>query len=232
MEDYIKLGISELDEVLPLIPKGYSFLVFGPSGVGKTVFSLQFMFDGIKKFDEKGVYFVLKDFPNDLRFKALSLGFDISRMEKDNMLIIVDCFSRNISMKSSEKFVSDNTVNGILRSLKKIIESIGRVDRVVIDPISLVFEENKDINEIAKLIAVFNQLRITSFLISSEDYAKTLGPLCSGIIEMTLENQDENTAYSLIIRKVEGIRQKTPLRFFYRIVRGRGIHILRTEESK
>lgn len=231
MGSYIKLGISELDDVLPLIPKGYSFLIYGPSGVGKTVLGLQFMCDGIKKFDEKGVYFVLKDFPDDLRFKAISLGFDTSKAERENMLIIVDCLSSSASIKSSEKFTSDNTVSGILRTLKRIIDHIGNVDRIVIDPISIMFEEHRDIREISKLIAVLSRLKITSFLISCEKYARDLEYLCSGIIEMTLESYDREPIYSLIIRKIEGIRQQTPLRFPYRILRGRGIHFLKTEET-
>ena len=230
MDHYIKLGIGELDDVLPLIPRGYSFLLYGPSGTGKTIFGLQFMCDGIKKFDERGAYFVLKEFPNDLRFKAISLGFDISRMEKEGMLIMVDCFSKSIPIKSSEKFVSDNTVNGILRALKKIIESVGSIDRVVIDPISVIFEKEK-VGEISKLLAVFSQLKITSILISNEEHAKKLEHFCPGVFEMTLENQDNETEYSLIIKKIEGIRQQTPIRFPYRIVRGRGIHILKSSEN-
>ena len=230
VDRYIKLGISELDDILPLIPRGYSFLLYGPSGVGKTIFSLQFICDGIKKFDERGVYFVLKEFPNDLRFKALSLGFDVTKMEKENMLIIVDCFSKSIPIRSSEKFVSDGTVHGVLRALKKIIENIGNVDRVVIDPVSVIFEEEK-VEKISKLLAVFSQLKITSLLVSSEEHAKTLEHLCPGVFEMTLKNRNGKTEYSLVIKKIEGIRQQTPIYFPYRIVRGRGIHILKASEN-
>lgn len=227
MEQFSKIGISEIDDVIPLIPKGYSFLIYGPPGVGKTIFGLQFLYDGVKKFDERGIYFSLKDFPNNLRQKALSLGFDLSKLEKDNMLILVDCFSKYVAIKSSETFTSDNTANGILRTLKIIVENIGKVDRVVIDPVSIIFAENKDIKDISKLIAIFDYLKITNFLISVEEDAKILGYLCPGLIEMNLKNQTNQPAYLLIIRKLEGIRQQTPLHFPYRIVRGRGIHILK-----
>lgn len=49
-------GIKELDEILGGFPKGSVILVSGASGVGKTLFSHEWLFRGMNKFGETGLY--------------------------------------------------------------------------------------------------------------------------------------------------------------------------------
>ncbi|MEK6984613.1 MAG: ATPase domain-containing protein [Nanoarchaeota archaeon] len=52
-----RTGISELDSVLDGgFPKGSVVLVSGSSGTGKTILALEWLFHGVNKFNENGVY--------------------------------------------------------------------------------------------------------------------------------------------------------------------------------
>ena len=52
----VPTGVVGLDPLLEGgIPKGRSILVTGEPGTGKTIFALQFLYDGLKR-GEKGVF--------------------------------------------------------------------------------------------------------------------------------------------------------------------------------
>ena len=61
----LKIGIDELDDMLGGgIPSGYSVLVAGPSGSGKSVLATEFIMAGIRN-DEPGVLAVFEKRPNE-----------------------------------------------------------------------------------------------------------------------------------------------------------------------
>jgi len=65
LDHRLSTGVTGLDEMLDGgIPAGYSVLVAGPSGAGKTVLSNQFILEGIKR-GEPGVIAVFEKRPND-----------------------------------------------------------------------------------------------------------------------------------------------------------------------
>jgi circadian clock protein KaiC len=61
----LSVGIKELDEMLGGgIPSGYSVLVAGPSGSGKSVLATQFIMEGVRH-DEPGIIAVFEKRPNE-----------------------------------------------------------------------------------------------------------------------------------------------------------------------
>src|SRR5882757_7453370 len=81
-------GIRGLDEVTGGgLPRGRPTLVCGPAGCGKTLLAAEFIVRGITEFDEPGVFVAFEESAADLTANVASLGFDLARLEADNMLV-------------------------------------------------------------------------------------------------------------------------------------------------
>lgn len=99
-------GIEGLDEILlGGLPKGRSIILSGPPGSGKSTFAMQFLYKGVKDYSESGVYVTLSESPNEIRKNMKSYGWDITKLERDGKLLLID--ARPFSV-SEEGFVSPN----------------------------------------------------------------------------------------------------------------------------
>lgn len=120
----ISTGIPGLDESIEGgIPKGFSVIVTGPPGTGKSTFCMQYLMDGVKK-DEKCIFFSFEERVEQLVQHFMRFGWDIGKYIDDGYLEIF-----GMSMLTSEEMI-------------EIIDSY-RPERVVFDSIN-VFAEPAD----------------------------------------------------------------------------------------
>ncbi len=64
------------------------YLLGGPAGAGKTIFSTQFLYNGISKYNENGIYVVLEETPQQLRENMYnSFGWNIQTYEDNGNII-------------------------------------------------------------------------------------------------------------------------------------------------
>ena len=88
--DYVKTGIAGLDEILSGgIPRGNVILLEGGIGTGKTTLGVEFVYRGAREFDEPGIIVLFEVSPHKLIRDALSLGWDLERLERQGRLKIV-----------------------------------------------------------------------------------------------------------------------------------------------
>jgi len=82
-ERRVETGIEGLDEVLHggFLP-GASVLLEGPPGSGKTNLGLQFLYNGITRFDEPGILVSFEQYPEQIYRDALSLGMDFRLLQE------------------------------------------------------------------------------------------------------------------------------------------------------
>ena len=74
-------GIEGFDDVCQGgLPIGRSTLISGTSGTGKTVFSLHFLHNGVKHFDEPGIFVTFEESPLDILRNAASFGWNLQEM--------------------------------------------------------------------------------------------------------------------------------------------------------
>lgn len=79
----VKTGIGELDRMVGGgIPVGSKVLLCGGPGTGKTIFGLQFLWNGATKFNEKGMYISFEMELKDLEKQAKSFGWDFSTQKQ------------------------------------------------------------------------------------------------------------------------------------------------------
>ena len=89
---------------------GSSVLISGTPGTGKTIFSLEYLYNGASKESEVGIYFSFKEKRKSLVEQAKQFNFDIEKFEKKQLLKLISIGSNDIS---------ENTVRDII----EIIES-------------------------------------------------------------------------------------------------------------
>jgi len=84
-----KFAVPSLDKLLgPGIPLGSSVLVAGEAGVGKTTLLLEAIYRGAKDLGEKGIFFSFSDSTASLLATAQSLGWDLEREIKRDLVEI------------------------------------------------------------------------------------------------------------------------------------------------
>jgi len=87
----IKTGIPGLDELIyGGLPEGRCVLLLGGPGSGKTIFGVQFLYEGATECKEPGVFVALCESPEEIRDNALQFGWDLRKLEKEGKLLIVD----------------------------------------------------------------------------------------------------------------------------------------------
>ncbi|MHA1238020.1 MAG: ATPase domain-containing protein [Candidatus Odinarchaeia archaeon] len=132
-----KTGIKGLDEILGGgLPTAGTYLVTGSTGTGKTVLCMQYLYMGIKKYDEPGIYITLDEPPNKLRRNMReSFGWNLEKFENVDKLAIVDAVTSRISAPSDEKhIIRRGEVDSILYKTANIVGEIG-AKRIVLDSI-------------------------------------------------------------------------------------------------
>jgi KaiC/GvpD/RAD55 family RecA-like ATPase len=85
MVELAKTGIEGLDEILNGgIVRNSTTLVSGNPGAGKSILGLQYIYNGVEMFDEKGIFLSFEENEKDLRQAAESIGFDNWQEHVDN----------------------------------------------------------------------------------------------------------------------------------------------------
>ena len=120
-----KTGIEKLDEICEGgFPENSNIVVAGTPGTGKTILGLQFIYDGAEKFKEKGVYVSLEQRADALRKQCKRFGWDVSKLEKQKKVSILE-------------FTADTINREIFEKIKKEVKRI-KAKRLVIDSLSLI----------------------------------------------------------------------------------------------
>ncbi|MDF2190598.1 circadian clock protein KaiC [Paraflavitalea sp. CAU 1676] len=128
-------GISGFDEITGGgLPAGRPSLICGEAGAGKTLFSIEFIVRGAIEFKEPGVIVIFEEQAADLEKNVASLGFDLKKLQKDNMLWI-----DHVHIDRSEiEETGEYDLDGLFIRIGHAIDSIG-AKRVMLDTIENLF---------------------------------------------------------------------------------------------
>jgi len=205
----VKTGIPGMDEILHGgIPERNVVLLSGGPGTGKTIFSQQFIWNGLQM-GEPGIYVALEEHPVQVRQNMAQFGWDVRKYEEEGLFAMVDAFTAGIGKsKEYEKY--------IVHDLTDIREFIDVKDlgakRVVIDSVTTLY-----INKPAMARSIVMQLKrvlaglgVTSILVSQISVGERGfgGPGVEhgvdGIIRLDLDEIDGELKRSLIVWKMRG----------------------------
>jgi circadian clock protein KaiC len=128
-------GITGFDEVtIGGLPKGRPALICGSAGCGKTLFSMEFLVNGARQFNEPGVFIAFEETEEELAKNVASLGFDLHQLIRQKKLVV-----DYVRIERSEiEETGDFDLEGLFIRLNHAIDSIG-AKRVVIDTLEALF---------------------------------------------------------------------------------------------
>ena len=86
----VPTGIPGFDDLIQGgIPEGFNVLVTGTPGTGKSIFGMQYLYNGAMK-GENGVYITLDAKKAELIEQAMLFGWDLAALEKQGKLSILE----------------------------------------------------------------------------------------------------------------------------------------------
>ncbi len=220
-----RTGIKGFDELVQGgFPIGSSILYTGTPGTGKTIFGLEFLYNGATKFQEKGLYVTFEESREEVVNQGKQFGWELDELEKKKLIKIISVPAREISKKTSQM---------IIELCKK-----EKIKRLVVDSLSTLsinapifsVAENLSISEVVNqntylsppvvgdlmvkrfvysFIDDLRNLKTTTLLISENsihsDFLSrdTISEfLCDGVIVVTFESLGGAYSRSLLVRKM------------------------------
>jgi len=220
MCDYVPTGIPGADKILGEkgIPRGYSILIAGGPGSGKTTFAIQFLYKGATEHGESGLYISLDEDPEDVKKNMSKFGWDLGELEKGKKLAFINVSP--VRAAPSEKVgliqlgMKEFKLIKLLEAIRIGVEEI-QAKRVVIDPITIFTlqypDETERIYAMRDLIADFRKTGCTNILISElrgtglerehqfEEY------LAQGVILLRTVMKDDKLSRMFQVEKMRGL---------------------------
>ncbi|MCK4729924.1 MAG: ATPase [Candidatus Aenigmarchaeota archaeon] len=190
----IKTGIIGLDKLVKGgFIKGSTILISGGTGAGKSIFSMQYLWEGLQN-GESCVYITLEETAEDLRQDALTFGWDFKEYEKKGKFKFIE---KNILEDANFEFFDMDRM---------------KASRVVIDSISLlslVVEDKSSMRgRLQELVKSLKERDITTILISEsvdEKHMSLLGIeefVVDGVILLRYTSVGAQAGRLLFIRKM------------------------------
>lgn len=143
------IGINNLDLLLEGgFPKESNILLIGAPGTGKTIFGLEYLYNGATKYEENGLFISLEQNEKNLKEQAKCLGFDFETLIKEKKIKI-------------QYFPVDKITKNFGEEIKKAVKEIN-AKRLVFDSLSLLLLNTNFLQEKKFSLIRGNELK-TSF---------------------------------------------------------------------
>ncbi|NLE01216.1 MAG: ATPase [Fibrobacter sp.] len=162
-EQRVPFGIKGLDKMISGgLLRGSANLLEGAPGTGKTTMAMQFIYNGIKAYNEPGLIITFEEFPQQYYHDALQFGWDLKKLEAEEKLKVI--FSDpQTTLEEFEKMDGE---------FVSIVEKMG-IKRVIIDSMThfeAITADQYELREIeTKLINALKREGVTSILLREND---------------------------------------------------------------
>lgn len=242
-------GIPGLDELLDGgFPRGRTILLSGTCGTGKTIFGVEFLYNGIIKYNEPGILVMLEQNIEHLKKDLLKFNFNLDELEDLGKLVVIDAslskfnindinlptpsHDKSFSLTSKEIIGTKEIVDIIVDTAKEM-----KAERVVIDSLPALDNLIKDGEEVREVMLSMNyklqNAELTSILIDEiagnqpQDGIKEY--VVDGVIRLYYTTTGPDAGRSLVIQKMRGTRHSENIHSI-RFKEGYGVEVLGAEE--
>ncbi len=199
-----------------------SLLLIGPSGIGKTIFSKQFLYNGLLN-NEPCIYLSTDESPERIEESMKSFGFDTSPYKDKGLFRVVDCYSWRMGKKLSKYSVSNPAdLAGVSVAIDVAREDLKNT-RFVLDSITgLMTVSSHNLTYVSKFLQIIVAKTRESgsnavFLVSPEAHDQVfmsyLREIFDGTLEMKMETgtgkSGEDIKRLLRLFSLKGTQHKT-----------------------
>jgi circadian clock protein KaiC len=125
-------GITGLDEMTGGgLPRGRTTLLVGGSGSGKTILALQFLVNGVYRYNEPGIFVAFEETPARLISNAETFGWDLPELRQDKLFFM--------DAQPPHDLVQSGTfdLSGMLAALGSKVAAM-KASRIVFDALDIV----------------------------------------------------------------------------------------------
>lgn len=124
-------GIEGFDQITGGgLPRGRMTLVMGGPGCGKTIFALQTLVNGARRWGERGIFVTFEENPQQIVANAATFGWDLPALEKKELFFLDACLAPE-TVKAGQF-----DLTGLLAGVKANAEKAG-AKRIVFDGIDM-----------------------------------------------------------------------------------------------
>lgn len=164
----IPTGIPGLDDMVEGgFEKGSISILAGEAGTGKSIFSLQFLYNGAIKYGHTCLYITFEEKKERIKEHMLRFGMNFDELEEKKKMFIYE-----YSPQEVDKFVNDGG------AIEKLIRNNG-IDRLVLDSVTsyavLYENEQKRRAAVVRLLDTIKKWGCTSLLPSESSTISALG---------------------------------------------------------
>jgi KaiC/GvpD/RAD55 family RecA-like ATPase len=195
-----------------------SILLIGPSGVGKTIFCKQFIYNGLIS-GETCVYVTASESPEELENSMRTFGFDVEPYKRNKMFRVIDCCSWRLGQQSSSVYAVSNQhdlLTDVSINVKKAIKDLQNI-RFVFDSISEITPMCNPDAVITFLQTLAAKIRLQSgkaiFTVASgahsSNFMNLLRTMFDGILEMKIDESGKEIKRLLRLFSLKGATHKT-----------------------
>ncbi len=196
-----------------------SMLLMGSSGIGKTIFSKQFLYNGLLQ-GESCIYVSTDESTEEIARSMKILGFDVGPFAKTGAFRVVDCYSWKLEQPSDAKYMVSNPSNllGVLKAIDEAGDSLEHF-RLVLDSITgLTSICEHSLLEIVRFLQVLvARIRASSssaiFIVVPEAHDPQLVHhfrlIFDGLLEMKEDESSEQIKRLFRIFSLKGAQHKT-----------------------
>jgi len=218
----VRTGISGLDKMLRGgFLRGRNILVSGPAGTGKTTLAMQFVYNGVMRYRESGLYVTLEESKDKIYEDMKKFGMDLKKAERTGRFLLI---GGPIASITSYMEHVDAKVNHIIKEIEEVIKE-KKIKRVAIDSINLFTMLLKDQKErrtaLAALGNMLSSLGCTSILTSeTKEGSMDLSRygmeefVVDGVLVLYLVRQGSQFAPGIVIRKMRGTDHEKEIKLY------------------
>jgi len=223
----IETGIPGLDELLGGgFPRGRSVLLTGGAGTGKSIFGIQFLYNGITQFEENGILVTLEESAEIIRENMKIFGWNLKKLEEENRLVIIDAapirYKSFLDGKDKYKLaikphpILGEREFGIQDITSLIHEYRRKIDakRLVFDSLTTLLLQHSDLfairQDILTLVKTLKISDMSSILIAESPTENEIGRfgvepfLAEGVIILYMLRRGNTRIRALDIQKMRG----------------------------
>lgn len=164
-------GIVGLDDLIEGgFPENTVNLVVGPTGSAKSLFGAQYIYNGAKYFDEKGIFLTLEESRENVLRAVRNFDMDFEGYEKEGKVNLIDFGEIRKSCDTEEELKGEiASLATIQNFLSNYVRTSG-VKRVVVDSLSaigLYYPRMENLRrELFRFCRFLKDIAVTSVLIS------------------------------------------------------------------